>query len=155
MSAKAKLNVRTNSLPALLNHCLASTLDLKLQIKQAHWNVKGDNFIALHELFDRVATEIDAFADDLAERAVQLGTPANGLAQDIAKHSELGTFPSGFQDGSKYVKAATAAIGRAADVNRKAIDVADDFGDKVTADLLTGVARGLDKLRWLVDSHQK
>lgn len=156
MASNAKKPVlRGNSLPALLNHCLASTLDLKLQIKQAHWNVQGDNFIALHELFDRAATEVDAFADDLAERAVQLGTAAQGLAQDIAKNSELGTFPTGYQDGAKYVKAVASAIARVADLNRKAIDTADELGDKVTADLFTGIARGLDKLRWFVEAHQK
>lgn len=155
MSSAKKINARTNSLPALLNHCLASTLDLKLQIKQAHWNVKGDNFIALHELFDRAATEADTFADDLAERAVQLGTAAQGLSQDIVKNSELSSFPAGYQDGAKHVKAVASAIARVADLNRKAIDTADEMGDKVTADLFTGIARGLDKLRWFVEAHQK
>ena len=39
----------------LLNQQLADALDVALQAKQAHWNVKGPNFIALHELFERVA----------------------------------------------------------------------------------------------------
>jgi len=39
---------------ALLNQSLALALDSQLAAKQAHWNVKGPQFIALHELFDKV-----------------------------------------------------------------------------------------------------
>ena len=52
----------------ILNQRLADASDLKSQAKQAHWNVKGMNFIALHELFDRVSTELDPHVDDIAER---------------------------------------------------------------------------------------
>ena len=52
-----------NDLPAsvrtpvvtLLNHRLADAIDLGTQAKQAQWNVKGPNFIALHELFDEIS----------------------------------------------------------------------------------------------------
>ena len=40
-------------LTTLMNQRLASAVDLKLQLKQAHWNVKGPNFIGLHELSTR------------------------------------------------------------------------------------------------------
>jgi hypothetical protein len=56
----------------LLNQQLCDALDLGLQAKQAHWNVKGPNFIGLHELFDKVAEELEGFTDDIAERAVAL-----------------------------------------------------------------------------------
>src|SRR5213592_4670897 len=57
----------------LLNQELADVLDLGLQAKQAHWNVKGPHFIGLHELFDKVAEELEEFTDSIAERAVELG----------------------------------------------------------------------------------
>src|SRR2546430_12633482 len=57
----------------LLNQHLADVLDLDFQAKQAHWNVKGPHFIGLHELFDKVAEELEEFTDDIAERAVKLG----------------------------------------------------------------------------------
>jgi starvation-inducible DNA-binding protein len=46
--------VRARSI-AVLNATLASAIDLERQAKQAHWNVRGPNFIALHELFDKLA----------------------------------------------------------------------------------------------------
>src|SRR5882672_6903694 len=77
----------------LLNQHLADVLDLGLQAKQAHWNVKGPNFIALHELFDKVADELEEFTDDVAERAVELGGTAQGTVQVVSKRSRLSAYP--------------------------------------------------------------
>ena len=60
-----------NDLPAnvrvevseLLNARLADAIDLGAQSKYAHWNVKGPNFIALHELFDKVAESVEDQVD--------------------------------------------------------------------------------------------
>jgi starvation-inducible DNA-binding protein len=77
----------------LLNQQLADVLNLGLQAKQAHWNVKGPHFIGLHELFDKVAEELEAFTDDIAERAVGLGGIAQGTIQVVSKHSRLAAYP--------------------------------------------------------------
>ena len=153
--AKSTSKASPQSVTAVLNQSLATALDLKLQVKQAHWNVTGENFIALHELFDQVATAVDGYGDQLAERSVQLGVKANGLVNDIARSSKLAPFPSGINDSSKYVRVISAALRTAADQMREAIDQSDDLGDKVTADIFTQVAGGLDKWRWFVESHQK
>ncbi|AFY75073.1 hypothetical protein Syn7502_03191 [Synechococcus sp. PCC 7502] len=47
----------------LLNLTLALTLDLKSQVKQAHWNVKGMSFLELHQLFDSIAEQFDEYID--------------------------------------------------------------------------------------------
>lgn len=60
---------------ALLNKHLAAAIDLHAQMKQAHWNVRGPGFIAIHELFDRVSTEVENYSDLLAERAAPLTAP--------------------------------------------------------------------------------
>src|SRR5712691_12177910 len=83
----------------LLNQQLADGLDLGLQAKQAHWNVKGPNFIALHELFDAVVDELFEHADDLAERAVELGGTAFGTARTAAKTSRLPEYPLDIDSG--------------------------------------------------------
>src|SRR5436305_756218 len=68
---------------------LADCIDLQTQTKHAHWNVKGPNFIALHELFDKINEEVEDYVDDIAERAVQLGGVAEGTARMVAKRSSL------------------------------------------------------------------
>lgn len=141
------------TLIALLNNNLAETIDLKLQAKQAHWNLKGENFIALHELFDKVAAEADDYADMLAERIVQLGGIAEGTLQSVANTSKLKAYPKDLQKSSAHVTALGTAIQTVADTARKLIDQSDESGDKVTADLCTEIARGLDKMHWFVVAH--
>jgi starvation-inducible DNA-binding protein len=71
----------------LLNARLADGKDLQTQVKHAHWNVKGPNFIALHELFDGINEEVEDYVDDIAERAVQPGGVAEGTARMVVKQS--------------------------------------------------------------------
>ena len=77
-----------------LNRHLANTLDLYTQVKQAHWNVKGNDFYQLHLLFDEIAEEIEPFIDLLAERVTLLGGYANGTARMSAENSELPEYPT-------------------------------------------------------------
>ncbi|HKI31642.1 MAG TPA: DNA starvation/stationary phase protection protein Dps [Gemmataceae bacterium] len=137
----------------LLNARLADCIDLQTQTKHAHWNVKGPNFIALHELFDQINEAVEDYVDDIAERAVQLGGVAEGTARMVAKRTSLSEYPASAVDGRSHVEAlstALAAFGKAA---RTAIDQANELGDLDTADLFTEVSRGIDKWLWFVEAH--
>lgn len=137
----------------LLNQRLADAIELRLQAKQAHWNVKGPHFFALHELFDKTAAELDAFTDDIAERAVQLGGIAAGTLQAVALQSTLPAWPPGAVSGARHIAVMTGALAEFGTRVRHAIDAATEAGDAGTADLFTGVSRGVDKLLWLVEAH--
>jgi starvation-inducible DNA-binding protein len=136
-----------------LNQLLADSIDLATQTKQAHWNVKGESFIALHELFDTIATEVVNDYDLIAERVVQLGGQALGTARIAAKESRLKEYPLEAVDAQDHVKALSSAIAAFNQHARKAIDETDSLGDAVTADMLTQIVRGLDKQLWFVESH--
>lgn len=137
----------------LLNARLADTIDLHLQAKQAHWNVKGPSFIALHELFDDIAGELDEHADTIAERVTALGGEANGTLAAVAKQTKLKAYPSGLKTGREHVEALADAIASAGKGVRAAIAQADELGDADTADLFTGMSRDLDKKLWFVEAH--
>jgi starvation-inducible DNA-binding protein len=137
----------------LLNRQLASALDLRLQAKQAHWNVKGPQFAALHQLFDEVAREVDEFADDLAERTASLGGIARGTIQAVVRDSALPALSFDHHWGCDHVQALSRAIGVFGKSVRAAISEADDAGDAGTADLFTQVSRATDKLLWKVEAH--
>ena len=92
---------RTSMIP-ILNARLADTIDLLHQAKQAHWNVKGRNFIALHKLFDEIAEAADEHMDLIAERAVQLGGTAQGTIQIGAQRSDLEPYPLDISDEPFY-----------------------------------------------------
>lgn len=144
--------VRAEVVP-LMNQHLADAIDLQLQAKQAHWNVKGPGFIALHELFDRVVEHAAGAADLLAERVVQLGGTAEGTVRIAARRSELDEYPHGIASGSDHVAALAAALAAFGTRVRRTIDRAAEQGDAASADLLTEIVRGNDKLLWFVEAH--
>ena len=155
---KTKIDIEQGireKLIGLLNQRLADAADLKSQAKQAHWNVKGPNFIALHELFDQVATEVDTHVDDIAERITTLGGTAMGTVRLAAQNSSLSEYPHEISDGTAHVDALSTALADFGKKVRSDIDTTDELGDKDTADLLTGVSRGVDKLLWFVEAHNQ
>jgi starvation-inducible DNA-binding protein len=137
----------------LLNQSLVDALDLELQARQAHWNVKGPSFIALHELFAKVADELDAFADDIAERVTALGGVALGTVQVVAKQSRVPKYPTELLTCRGHLEALSGNVACFARSARETRGSADDLGDASTADLFTEVARGADKLLWLLEAH--
>ena len=146
---------KREKLIGILNQSLADSIDLVYQAKQAHWNVKGANFIALHELFDRVATELDVHVDDIAERITSLGGVALGTVRLSAQKSSLAEYPHEISDGTAHVDALSTALADFGKKARKNIDTTDELGDKDTADLFTGISRNVDKLLWFVEAHNQ
>jgi starvation-inducible DNA-binding protein len=137
----------------ILNDRLAEAIDLQSQIKQAHWNVKGPHFIALHELFDKISDAVLKQVDEIAERITSLGGTAEGTVAVAAKRSKLKNYPLSITSGKDhlfYLSTQVAAFGKAV---RSAIDDTDELGDKDTADLLTGISRELDKYLWFLEAH--
>jgi starvation-inducible DNA-binding protein len=137
----------------LLNQQLADTTDLYSQTKQAHWNVKGAQFYPLHELFDKLAAELLAYTDLIAERATALGGVALGTVRLAAAVSRLPEYPAETIDSLPTVEALAARYAGLAATTRAAIDIASSAGDQDTADLFTEVSRGLDKALWFLEAH--
>ncbi|MBM3785071.1 MAG: DNA starvation/stationary phase protection protein Dps [Acidobacteria bacterium] len=133
----------------ILNARLADATDLRSQLKEAHWNFKGAQFFALHELFDAIAGRIDGHIDDIAERAVQLGGNASGTIRQAAAASTLPEPPAS-PEWVEWVAGGLAAHGA---LVRAAIDETAGLGDADTADLFTGISRDLDKDLWFVEAH--
>src|SRR6266568_4163110 len=129
----------------LLNSRLADAIDLQTQCKQAHWNVKGPNFIALHELFDDINEDVEEYVDGLAERAVQLGGVAEGTARTVAKRSALQEYAPKGTSGRDHVDSLSSALAAFGKGARRAIDSVSELKDADTADLFTEISRGTDK----------
>lgn len=142
-------------LVGLLNVRLADCIDLQTQCKQAHWNVKGPSFIALHKLFDDINTDVQEYVDLLAERVVQLGGVAEGTARRAAERSTLSEYPPDIFDGEEHVEALSNALAAFGKVCRQGIDESDGLDDADTADILTEISRGIDKWLWFVEAHQQ
>ncbi|MDB6140601.1 MAG: starvation/stationary phase protection protein Dps [Verrucomicrobiaceae bacterium] len=137
----------------LLNQQLADGLDLGMQSRQAHWNVNGPDFVALHELFGGVSHALLGLVNDLAERAVALGGTAEGTIQALAGASRIAPYPAHLQSGRRHLEALSRALAQYALSTRAAIKAADRLKDPDTVDLLTGILLRIDSLLRLLDGH--
>jgi starvation-inducible DNA-binding protein len=160
-TASPRLHKTRNHLPSnakavandLLNARLADGIDLALITKQAHWNLKGPQFIAIHEMLDGFRTEQDEWNDTMAERIAQLGGTALGTTQSVAAATKLAPYPTDVYAIADHLAALIdryAAYGNALHDN---IEQADDAGDADTADIFTEVSRGIDKQLWFLEAH--
>ncbi len=139
----------------LLNQRLADCIDLQTQSKQAHWNVKGPAFIALHKLFDEINGAVAEYADLLAERIVQLGGIAEGTVGVVAERSELVDYPLTLSTGQQHVAALSDALSEFGRAVRVGIEEMNELEDAGSADILTEISRGVDKWLWFVEAHQQ
>ena len=139
----------------LLNARLAEAIDLQLQTKQAHWNVKGPNFIALHKLFDEINEEVENYVDLIAERIVQLGGVAEGTVRAVAAKSTLIDYPLALSSGEEHVAALSDSLSLFGRTARMGIEEMNELEDADSADILTEVSRGIDKWLWFVEAHQQ
>jgi starvation-inducible DNA-binding protein len=137
----------------LLNARLADAIDLNTQVKHAHWNVKGPNFIALHELFDDVAENVEEHVDTIAERATALGGTAHGTLAAVARASTLKAYPEDISDGLAHVKALATVLADFGAKVRAGIEEAARAADADTSDLFTGISRDVDKYLWFLEAH--
>ncbi len=139
----------------LLNARLADAIDLRTQLKVAHWNVKGPQFIALHKLFDEIVEDVDEYVDLVAERAVQLGGQADGTARQVAERTSLDEYAAEGGGAEEHVHAVSEALASFGKSARAAIATTSDAGDQDTADIFTEISRGTDKWLWMVEAHQQ
>ena len=137
----------------LCNARLADAIDLQTQTKQAHWNVKGPDFIALHELFDKVNGDVEDYVDLLAERAVQLGGTVEGTARSVAKRTTLPEYPVKGGSGRQHVDALSSALAAFSKLMRGAIEESQRVNDQDTNDIFIEISRGTDKWLWMVEAH--
>lgn len=151
---KNSLPERTrNEVSTELQKYLAASIDLNLQSKQAHWNVKGPDFIALHELFDKIAEDAEEYVDLLAERIVQLGGTAEGTIQSVSKHTELPAYSLAITSGRGHIEALATSMANYGELVRGMINRTDEMGDKDTSDIFTEISRAADKWLWMLEAH--
>ncbi|HRN77759.1 MAG TPA: DNA starvation/stationary phase protection protein Dps [Candidatus Dependentiae bacterium] len=158
-----KLHTTRMSLPekdrieiiAMLNKSLASTSDLYAQCKQAHWNVKGPEFISLHKLFDEIAEQIEDQVDIIAERITSLGGTALGTLQEAVQNTELRVYPTNIFAAKDHVEHLGHNFAILGELSRNNIDASIEIGDQCTGDLYIELTRLLDKSLWFIEAYMQ
>ncbi|TWF47722.1 DNA starvation/stationary phase protection protein Dps [Neorhizobium alkalisoli] len=153
---KSRNTLDTNAKKAaidVIGHLVADSIDLALLTKQAHWNLRGPRFIAIHEMLDGFRTDLDGHVDTMAERVVQLGGTALGTVQAVGEATRLPAYPTDINAEDDHLKALIDRYGAVASSVREGIDQVDEAGDANSADILTAYSRTLDKSLWFLESH--
>lgn len=157
----AQLRRSRNSLPAparqaaieALDTAVACAIDLSLAARQAHWNVRGPQFSALHALFGQIADELYKQSDILAERSAALGGMPRCTPPSLVASSRLRPYPSFSYDGAEHLDELSMRMSSLSTELRQSVRTIDCGSDPVTADLLTDACASVDHLLWLLDSH--
>jgi starvation-inducible DNA-binding protein len=148
LSEKTRRNVIV-----ILNDRLSDAIDLQSQVKQAHWNVKGPHFIALHELFDKISDAMLEQIDEIAERITSLGGTAEGTVAVAARRSKLKNYPLSITSGRDHLLYLSTQLSVYGKSVRGAIEATADLSDADTADLFTQLSREIDKYLWFLEAH--
>ena len=125
---------------------------LTINAKQAHWHVRGANFVGVHELLDTIASNAGDFADAAAERIVALGLPLDARVSAVAEKGAVTSVPAGFASSDDLVHAVIADIDSLLADVRAAVDGLDGI-DLTSQDVAIEIQRGLDKDRWFLFAH--
>ncbi len=137
----------------ILNARLADAIDLALLTKQAHWNIKGPNFIARQEMIDGFRTEIGTHVDTIAERVVQLGGTALGATHVVAGATTLAPCPTDIHKTKDHLAPLIERHAKLGSARRTAIDATAEAVNSDNNDLLIGSSRELDEQHWFLEAH--
>jgi starvation-inducible DNA-binding protein len=137
----------------LLQQTLACTVDLRSQVKQATWNVKGTDVFPLQALFTIIATEIDGYTDLVAARLAALGGIVRGTARMAVAQSTLPEYPEDLVAGPAHVRALAERFAHYATAIRAAIAHTTDVEDASTANLYTDISRGIEMRLGELDAY--
>ncbi|NJM70978.1 MAG: DNA starvation/stationary phase protection protein Dps [Scytonema sp. RU_4_4] len=137
----------------ILNQTLATTVDLKTQVKQARWNVKSMNIDLFQELFHEIATELEVYINLLAQRVTTLGGLARGTARAAVKNSVLPEYPFHITEGQEHIASLAERLSIYGSLLWENIDRTAILGDAETAYLYAEISRVIDKRLWFLDEQ--
>lgn len=139
-------SVDGSAVAAQLRPLLIDLIALAMNGKQAHWHIRGRNFLAIHEKLDEVVSDARNYADEVAERVVALGADVDGRPQAVAEAT--GTFPSGFLAEDKVITLTIEQLDTVIDRARAATESLDDI-DLASQDIAIEILQTFEKHRWM------
>ncbi|NBO38417.1 DNA starvation/stationary phase protection protein [bacterium] len=129
------------------------SIELYLQLKNAHWNVRGNAFGSLHRIFDETSQELSEIVDNLAERMAIVGGEPLATIQKLTAVPQLADAPTGMRAQEEFIKLVVDRLSYYIQLVRDSIDVFERYNDRVTADACVRACSALEKKLWMIESH--
>lgn len=145
----------TGATPAAqaLQETLYDVIALRYQVQQAHWNVVGEDFYQLHDVTGDFYEALDGLVDLVGEQRLSLGYPSTAVAGAVAEHADLAAMPNGYISAEQLVSVLNSSYSRLSANLQTRITAVGESADLVSQDVLIGVAKMIDKQRWILSSH--
>lgn len=141
-----------NAVAQVLTPVVRDLIALAVNAKQAHWHMRGANFLGVHQFLDEVVAHAQSAADEAAERIIALGLPVDVQLGAVASHTSTPEMKAGFQQWRESVSAVIAQVDAVLATVYAAIESLEEV-DPVSQDLAIAIAQQLDKDRWFLYSH--
>lgn len=146
-------NEVTAKVTEILQKNLTNLIDLALLLKQAHWNVVGQNFRSVHLQLDEIIVTVRDASDEVAERITALGIAADGRSSTVAEHSDLQSYANDFVKVDETVSRVADAMKTSIESLRSGIEKVGDL-DPITEDMLIAISGPMEKHLWMIQAQE-
>jgi starvation-inducible DNA-binding protein len=130
---------------------LADSYTLYLMTHNFHWNVTGQQFVSLHQMFMTQYTEQWNALDLIAERIRALGYPAPGTTKEFAQMASVREV-DGVPKAVEMIRHLVAAQEATARTARKLLPLVNEVNDAPTGEILGQRLEVHEKNAWMLRS---
>lgn len=154
---KARIGItekNADAVAAELAKLLADEFVLYTKTRNAHWNVTGDNFHAMHIFFEKQYTQLEDLIDSVAERMRKIGHYAPATMKSYLELTHLTEYSERTNDGLGYMKDLLSDHESIIDFLRGNITpFAEKYKDYGTSDYITGLMETHEEMAWMLRSY--
>ncbi|MEM8973469.1 MAG: ferritin-like domain-containing protein [Pseudomonadota bacterium] len=154
-SHRVRTDASKSSTRGILRQVTAGYIDTAMAARQARWNVRGQDPATWHGIFEACHIDLDAHADALAERVVDIGSLPPGTVQVVTTTTSLVPFPAEMREQVDLAEALTVRLGQLATLTRRAIAQFEISGDPVTINHLAKASATVEKYLWVIESQSR
>jgi starvation-inducible DNA-binding protein len=141
---------------AQLAKLLADEYVLYTKTRNAHWNVEGPDFHAMHLFFEAQYQQLDELMDSVAERIRKIGHYAPATLTQLLKLTHLTEATERDNDSLGFLRELLEDHERIITFLRGNINAfANEYGDLGTSDYITGLMETHEGMAWMIRAHFK
>lgn len=134
-----------------LKTVLADSYSLYLKTQCYHWNVTGQNFKSLHDLFELQYLELASAIDNIAERITTLGQRAPGSWKEYDNLTNIDT-NNDKQNANEMLNDLASAYEIIIKNLNNSLNIAKKYNDEVTISILIDRILVHEKNLWMIKS---
>jgi starvation-inducible DNA-binding protein len=137
-----------------MSKLLADEFILYTKTRNAHWNVEGGDFHAMHLFFESQYEQLDEIMDSVAERIRTIGHYAPATIKSYLKLTHLTESGEDRNGSLDFIRELLSDHESIIEFLRSKIPpFASTYKDLGTSDYITGLMETHEKMAWMLRSH--